>query len=195
MSTKHTKTSHFLARLRPYLDPNMCEDVEDDLIRHPAGLTEEQRRERENTALHEAAHFVAACACKGSTLNQVFIHPTGNTARHYAGRVLSGEVHEEESLFVTMAGIEWERLHTAGDATRAIGDVHDAAHCPPPEKAAVAKTTAEFLFENYRLVVSVALAFMALSRRDGYVGTPSLKEIARWTRVHVVTPGELAEVH
>lgn len=191
MPTRKTKATQYLALLTPYLKDGFASFPEEH-IHHRPGLTPEERKTREAYALHEAAHFVAACACRGSTLNQVFITPTGRTTRQFMGRMLSGENSDEDALFVTMAGIEWERLIIGGRMERAKHDQEDADLMPCSDREAIADKASDFLYENYNLVVGVALAFMALCRKkDGQMGKARLKDVANWTRGHVVTPGEL----
>ena len=182
MLTTDTKTDRFLAELTPYVTTNLHGPFPAHLICHPPGLTEDQRAERRNTARHEAAHFVASRACHGSTVHRVFVHPTGNTKKGYVGRVQSAEVYVEETLFVILAGVEWEALHPEGDPIRSNGDAHDAEHIQHPDKKAIARATRAFLIENHRLVESVALAFMALCRKDGHMGDNRLRKVAKWAR-------------
>lgn len=183
---RSNRTEHLLAELSQVL-ATYPGDFPDHLIKHPAGLTDAEREEREATAEHEAAHLVAACACPRSNIQSVFIHPTGRTLRGYTGKVQSIEIHEHEQLFVTYAGAEWEVMMNGGSGGE-VSDLRDADLILHPDKADIRRKAADFVFEHLGLICCTAAALMATCRTDGRLEGRSLKEIVGWVRQHVTSP-------
>lgn len=177
------RTEHLLTELSQVL-ATYPGDFPDHLITHPAGLTDAEREEREATAMHEAAHLVAACACPRSSILSVFIHPTGRTLRGYTGKVQSVEIHEHEELFVTYAGTEWEAMMNGGSG-REVSDLRAAEFSPCPDKAGIRRKAADFVFEHLGLICCTGAALMATCRKDGRLEGRSLKEIVGWVRQQV----------
>lgn len=158
-------------------------DIPDGLIKWAPGLTDTEKSQRLGMALHEAAHFAASCACPGSAILKVFIHPTGRSTKSYGGRVQSVEVLEEEELFVTYAGIAWERC--GGEEWRARSDIDLARYSAVIDKHAVQSAASDFVRDNAMVIWAVALGFLAQCRADGNLEGPKLKEIERWTRQQI----------
>lgn len=160
-------------------------EIPDGLIQWAPKLNHDEKTQRFGMALHEAAHFVAACACPRSTIHNVFIHPTGRTTKAYAGRVHSTEILEEEEHFVTSAGIEWERF--GGKEWRARNDIDLARHSTVPDRPALEYAASCFVADNAMVIWAVAVGFLTYCRTDGNLHGPRLKEIELWTR-RMVSP-------
>ena len=155
-------------------------EIPEGLIRWAPKFTDADKAQRFALALHEAAHFVASCACPRSMIHNVFVHPTGRTTKAYGGRVQSVEVLEEEEFFVTYAGIAWERM--VGEEWRARSDIDLAKFSPVADKPAVEYAACCFVADNAMVIWAVAVGFLARCRADGNLNGPRLKEIAQWTR-------------
>lgn len=158
-------------------------EIPEGLIRWTPRLTDEEKALRFGTALHEAAHFVASCACPRSTILNVFIHPTGRSTKAYAGRVQSAEILEEEELFVTYAGIAWERFR--GEEWRARSDIDSIRHSTVADRSAVEYAACCFVADNAMVIWAVAVGFLAQCRADGTLDGPRLKCIEHWARQQV----------
>ena len=159
-------------------------EIPEGLIRWAPKLTDAEKTERFDMALHEAAHFVAACACPRSMISNVFIHPTGRTTRAYGGRVHSVEVLEEEEFFVTYAGVAWEKMRgtNGGKEWRARSDIERAQFSPVSDKPAVEYAACCFMIDNAMVIWAVAVGFLSYCRTDGNLDGSKLKEIEHWTR-------------
>jgi hypothetical protein len=107
--------------------------------------------------------------------------------------VQASEVFEGEGLFVTWAGVEWERWANPHEMGGARSDVEDAKFSPYHDKPAIEAITRQFIHDHARLITAVGLAIIVLAKRDGHLGEANLKKLVKWTRGHVVTPKGLKD--
>lgn len=157
------------------------------LAQWPAEVTT-QWKERRALAMHEAAHFAAACACPGAYISSVYISPNGKPSKRFmreaAGHVRSLEKYAAETLFVTQAGIQWEGL-TGGD-----GDYSDIARAERESRevenpAAVEAACRVFVTDHSRLINVLGVAILLAVRTDGSLGHKKLDQLVKWTRQQV----------
>lgn len=158
-----------------------------ELVRGDRQMTDAEVTYKTGTVLHEAAHLVAACACPGSSILSVWIHPTGRRKKTYigpnagaAGTTNSLEVYEDEECFVSLASYYWEE--NFGNSTRAESDwrrgkklgyeyVHDQADA--------------FVRANKALIEQVAVGILTLANKDGTLRRGKLDKLVALIRARV----------
>jgi len=150
---------------------------------------------RYDTALHESAHLVAACACYDSCIYSVVVEPTGKGAPRYPGTapaVLgttgSAELYCDQEAFVSLAGYYWSK--SFGGEINAEGDLHRAKRelrwGKMPEDDLVVHTSANaFVIDHEPLIRAAAGAVVALAASNGELTGPKLHQLVAWIRRRV----------
>lgn len=161
-------------------------DVTPEVVANGHNLSYEQVWDRWSVALHEAAHFVAICACRGSYIRVVNIPYKG--PRFGSGGISAIEVHAIETCFATMAGFVWECLY--GDPWLGRFDLRDIeeseyARLEGGDLFRLHEWTEDFLETHLPLIEHVAAGLVGLCNKEGVLEGTSLKALDRWTRARV----------
>jgi hypothetical protein len=158
-----------------------------ELVRGDRQMTDAEVAYKTGTAHHEAAHLVAACACPGSGIANVRVHPTGRRSTSYrgpnagaAGTVGSSEVYEDETLFVFLVGYYWEVNY--GEPKRAEDDFQRGNKSGYEY---VRNQADAFVVANEELIRQVAVGLLALATKDGTLKGEKLDKLVAWTRARV----------
>lgn len=156
------------------------------------GLIKPDGVEEFATALHESAHFCAAVVVK-SYITEVRV------THHKRGRPSQGVVGSCEPLndarfdvFVSLAGREWELLHTgiaaygADDLERAQREAREASQWRGVEAAhvfnEVQQATRAFVYLHEVEIRKVAAGILALRNKQGYLCGRRIWALADWVR-------------
>ncbi len=157
------------------------------LVRGDRKMTDAEAAYKTCTAHHEAAHLVAACACPGSGITGVWLHPTGRRSMSYhganagaAGTVSSSEVYPDEECFVSLAGYYWDANY--GEPKRAADDFQRG---DKPEYRYVHDQADVFVSTNKELIQQVAVGLLLRATKDGTLKGKKLDKLVAWTWARV----------
>lgn len=168
--------------MKPYTPPPPLIDADN----RRTVLTNDQRRVRHETALHEGTHLGVALALGGSG-RRAFIRVPGKAPRDYWGHSgRHGSVaadHDEpfEHGCIMLAGLVAEAINPDGNARRAAarGDIQDfeehakkfqrSINQNPLDFDAVLRRAFEVVTNNWAGIDAIAAGLLQLGRNDGVV--------------------------
>lgn len=162
---------------------------------YPRPMTDAEAQERLDTALHEAAHYVAALAFRGSCTTSIHLYaPTGRGSKKPAGRTQSVCVGAEEDAFHSIAGYVWERMRNA-NTTRADGDFEAAERQARSGTLSVwdlIHVAARFIRHDAKLPIQyAAVGLICLVTQAGVLDGKRLNHLSDWLRPQVPRPPEI----
>jgi hypothetical protein len=157
-----------------------------ELARGGREMSDEAAKDRMQTAMHEAAHLVAAIACK-STIIDIELEPYKKSRPGTAGRANTVELLEWHTAWVYFAGAAWEKYN--GDIERANDDLTGGI------QAAIAAGTvpfdlfcevAEFVEMDAEQVIGyAAVGILMLMPKNGKLERKKLAALVSWLKPYV----------
>jgi hypothetical protein len=151
-----------------------------ELAARSVDLTLDQAKDRVCTALHEAAHLVAAIACPRSSIHYVWVHPKAKGKRGVGGEVRADECLPDEESLISLVGYAWEERH--GNIVTAKGDYKRGFNFSYPDVLDTART---FIVSHDTLIRYAATGILCLGTAKGVLNGRRLKALVQWLRPHV----------
>lgn len=154
-------------------------------------LTPDQCRERVRAALHEAAHFVAACAFRSYVIRvEVYTQPptpqrraSRNAYRMVGDGYTESDDTPEQVPYTTFAGYAWEGLY--GDTSTAEHDLEQVISELVAQPHVVSQTIA-FVKKHERLIRLVAKGILLYCKADGTLSTGGRFALQAWCESQIL---------
>jgi hypothetical protein len=157
-----------------------------ELARGGREMPDDAAKDRMQTAKHEAAHLVAAIACKSSII-AIELEPYKKSRPGTAGLANTVELLEWHTAWVYFAGAAWEKYN--GDIERANDDLAGGI------QAAIAAGTvpfdlfcdvAEFVEMDAEQVIGyAAVGILLLMPKNGILEGRKLAALVSWLKPHI----------
>ena len=162
--------------------------------RHPH-LSDEQRRRRRDTAVHEAAHFAVGVLLVGTTFQNVVIRVPGRTPRGAictpgaAGTAhVNGATDREEALIHAVGSFvecvlrpgSWQQ--TAKHDLQSFADIAQRAEFTVEYQTSLLDEAFSLFFDHWQAIEGVAAGFLHLCSGSGVVDHADCRRLADWVR-------------
>lgn len=177
-----------------------------------AHLSEAQRRERVETASHEAAHVVAAVAL-GSSIHQVIVRIPGKTPKSIlpckrAPGSVSDHLVGLKSGIGAAAGVFFEALATGEHLTRGGGDIticnnhisgrlktHNlpAARWERPTARGILMPALNIVLRHWKIIDATAVAILLLADSTGVVQMDKSAQLSKYVAALLKNPDLLLQ--
>lgn len=170
-------------RYRPSDLPKIARTPLEDLARVDSKMTDADVQIRVRTALHEAAHLVAAILRRGYVTG-VDIHSPGRAARTgaYGGTGAVGILADDDA-FHTLAGYAWEERY--GVVARAESDLRTGRYFASSADRpfdVIMDEARRFVVAYEEVIRAAAAGILGLVPKSGYLKGRTLKHLLAWVR-------------